>query len=186
MVRGRFTVTEIYGVTGMPLSGKTTVADFMKDHGFSVLDMGDVVRIEMEKRDIATEDTGNWVNAMRDEHGMDAIAQLSIPYFEELISEKDRIVITGMRSWNEKQRFEKEINEEIQVLAVWTSRETRKQRREARGREEDLKGDEFHERDLREIENGVGKLMALSDNMIKNEVTTEEQLEQKVEELIES
>ncbi len=184
--RGLFTVTEIYGVTGMPLSGKTTVANMMKDKGFSVLDMGDVVRIEMEKRDIETEDTGDWVNAMRDEHGMDAIAQLSIPYFEELVDEKDKIVITGMRSWDEKQRFEKEMDEEIEVLAVWTSRETRKQRREERAREEDLKGDEFHERDLREIENGVGKLMALSDDMIRNEDVTEKQLEQKVEKLIES
>lgn len=179
-------MTEIFGVTGMPLSGKTTVADFMHDSGFAVLDMGDVVRIEMEKRNIATEDTGDWVNDMREAHGMDAIAQLSVPYLEELEEEKDRIVITGMRGWNEKQRFEKETGQEIEVVTVWTSRETRKERREERKREEDVKGDEFHERDLREVENGVGKLMALSDHMIKNEDISEEELEQKVEKLIES
>ncbi|MFB6116339.1 MAG: AAA family ATPase [Candidatus Nanosalina sp.] len=178
-------MTEIYGVTGMPLSGKTTVAEFLEDEGFSVLDMGDVVRIEMEKRGIATEDTGDWVNDMRDEHGMDAIAKLSVPYLQEMIQEKDRIVITGMRGWSEKQRFEKETGEELEIVAVWTSRETRKKRREQRQREEDVKGDEFHERDLREVENGVGKLMALSDHMLKNEGISEEELEEKVKNIAE-
>ena len=179
-------MTEIYGVTGMPLSGKTTVANYMKDKGFSVLDMGDVVRIEMEKRNIGTEDTGDWVNEMREEHGMDAIAQLSVPYLEEIMEENDKIVITGMRSWDEKKTFEEKTDEEIDVLAVWTSRETRKERREERMREEDVKGDDFKERDIREINNGVGKLMALSDFMIKNQGISEERLDEKVKSLIES
>lgn len=179
-------MSEIYGVTGMPLSGKTTVANYMKERGFSVLDMGDVVRIEMEKRNIGTEDTGDWVNEMREEHGMDAIAQLSVPYLEEIKEENDKIVITGMRSWDEKKTFEKNTGSEIDVIAVWTSRETRKERREERMREEDVKGDEFHERDLREINNGVGKLMALSDYMIKNQDINEERLDEKVKTLIES
>ncbi|WP_414838110.1 AAA family ATPase [Candidatus Nanosalina sp. VS9-1] len=179
-------MAEVYGVTGMPLSGKTTVADYMQDHGFAVLDMGDVVRIEMEKRNIATEDTGQWVNDMRAQHGMDAIARISIPYLKEMAEEKERIVITGMRGWSEKKRFEKETGHDIEVVAVWTSRETRRERREDRKREEDVKGDGFDERDLREVENGVGKLMALSDHMIKNEDISEEQLEHKVEKLIES
>jgi Dephospho-CoA kinase len=106
-------VTEIYGVTGMPLSGKTLVADIMKDQGFKVLDMGDVVRIEMQKRDIETEDTGNWVNDMREEHGMDAIAKLSLPYLQEIVEENQDVVITGMRGWSEKNRFEEEINQDI-------------------------------------------------------------------------
>jgi len=179
-------VTQIYGVTGMPLSGKTTVAAFMEDNGFAALDMGDIVRIEMEKRGIATEDTGDWVNDMREEHGMDAIAQLSAPYLEEIMKEKDKVVITGMRGWSEKQRFEEETGSAIDVLAVWTSRETRKERRDERQREEDVKGDDFHERDIREIENGVGKLMALSDYVIENEGISEEELEEKVKSIIES
>lgn len=179
-------MTEVYGVTGMPLSGKTTVAEFMEDEGFALLDMGDVVRIEMEKRGVGTEDTGNWVNDMREVHGMDAIAQLSLPYLQEMIEDDRDIVITGMRGWSEKQRFEKETGLEIDIVAVWSSRETRKVRRKERKREEDIKGDEFHERDLREVENGVGKLMALSDYMIRNEDITEQELEQRVKNLIES
>ncbi len=177
-------MTEIYGVTGMPLSGKTTVAEKMEDLGFTVLDMGDVVRIEMEKRGIPAGNEGNFVNMMRDEHGMDAIAQLSTPYLEEIIDEKEKIVITGMRSWDEKQKFEDETGEEIEVIAVWSSKETRKERRKERQREEDVKGQDFRERDLREIENGVAKLLALSDHMIENDGVSIEELRQEVEEVV--
>lgn len=177
-------MTDIYGVTGMPLAGKTAVANMMEQQGFVVLDMGDVVRTEMQKRGVGAESTGNFVNSMRDEHGMDAIAQLSIPYLEEIIEERDKIVITGMRGWDEKERFEKETGEKIEVIAVWASRETRRKRKEARQRDEDIKGDGFEERDLREIQNGVGKMISLSDYMLKNEDIGEKELEKKVDDLV--
>ncbi len=177
-------MTEIYGVTGMPLSGKTTVAEILEEEGFAVLDMGEVVRIEMKEREIPTEQTGEFVNKMREIHGSDAIAQLSTPYLEEILEGKDKIVITGMRGWDEKQRFENETKEEIEIIAVWTPRPKRKERREERQREEDQVGDEFHKRDLREIENGVGKLMALSDHLLKNNRISIEELEGKVYDIV--
>jgi dephospho-CoA kinase len=177
-------MTQIYGVTGMPLSGKTTVAEIMEEEGFAVLDMGEVVRIEMDKRGVDAEKTGKFVNTMRDEHGMDAIAQLSVPYLNEILEEKDKVVITGMRGWDEKERFEKETGEDIEIIAVWVSRNARKERREERQREEDVKGDGFHERDLREVENGVGKLMALSDKIIENEGISMEELREEVKNIV--
>jgi dephospho-CoA kinase len=173
----------IYGVTGMPLAGKTTVAEIMEDEGFGVLDMGDIVRIEMRKRDVDPESTGDFVSGLRNEHGMDAIAQLCSPYLEEMSEEKEDIVITGMRGWDEKERFEKETDKEIEIIAVWASRETRRKRREERGRPEDTEGQEFHERDLRELDHGIGDLMALSDHLIKNEDGMET-LERKVKQLV--
>ncbi|MFB6144721.1 MAG: AAA family ATPase [Candidatus Nanohaloarchaea archaeon] len=177
-------MTQLYGVTGMPLSGKTTVAEMMKEEGFVVLDMGDIVRIEMDKRGIDPEKTGEFVTGVREEKGMDAVAQLCIPYLEEMMNENERIVITGMRGWSEKKKFEEETGEDMTVVAVWASRETRKQRREKRQREEDLKGQDFHERDLREIENGMAKLIALSDRCIKNDGIGLEELEEKVNKLV--
>ncbi len=178
-------MTEVYGITGMPLSGKTSVAEMLEDEGFSLLDMGDVVRAEMEKRGIEAGNEGAFVNGQREENGMDAIAQLSVPYLEDLMDETDRIIITGMRGWNEKRRFEKETSEDLDVIALWASRDTRRQRREARQREEDVKGQDFHERDIREIENGVGKLMALSDHMINNDGIELDELHERVREVIE-
>lgn len=176
--------TRIIGVTGMPLSGKTTVARLLEGYDFELLDMGDVVRQEMEKRDIEPGNEGSFVNEMRDEHGMDAIAQLSIPYLEEIIAEEDKIVITGMRGWSEKNLFEDETGEDIETVAVWASRETRRKRRKERQRDEDVEGQGFHERDLREIENGVGKLMALSDHLVENDDVTLEELRSEVEEVV--
>lgn len=179
-------MTEIYGITGMPLSGKTTVAEIMEEElGFTVLDMGDLVRIEMDKRDVNADKTGKFVNEMREEHGDDAIAQLSIPYLKEMLEEKEKVVITGMRGWNEKKRFEDEIGKKMDIIAVWSSRETRKERREERQREDDKKGERFHERDIREIENGLGKLLALSDKAIKNEGIGLEELREKTKEVLE-
>jgi dephospho-CoA kinase len=177
-------MTEIYGITGMPLAGKTLLAEILEEKGFSVLDMGDVVRIEMEKRKIDVENTGEFVNSMRDEHGMDAIAKLSTPYLEEIVDEREKIVITGMRSWDEKERFEEETDNEIEIIALWTPRQERKRRKKERQREEDLVGDEFHERDIREIENGVGKLMALSDHLIKNNNISKQELREKVKQFV--
>jgi dephospho-CoA kinase len=171
----------IYGVTGMPLAGKTTVAGLLEDHGFEVIDMGDVVRKELEKRDIPAEKTGEFVNNQREEKGMDAIAQLTVPYIEEA---SEKVVITGMRGLGEKERFEDRLDEEVEMIAVWASKTTRKRRREERMRDEDLEGDEFEERDMRELENGVGRLMALSDHMIINEGLELDGLKKEVTEIV--
>lgn len=172
----------IYGVTGMPLAGKTTVAELIEEKGYELLDMGDVVRQEMEKRDIPVEKTGEFVNNQREEKGMDAIAHMTAPYIEEKKSEK--IVITGMRGLKEKERFEQDLNQDLEMIAVWASKGIRKKRKEERMRDEDVKGDEFDQRDERELENGVGKLMALSDNIIVNEGLSMEELEEEVNQIV--
>ncbi|MFO7793715.1 MAG: AAA family ATPase [Candidatus Nanohaloarchaea archaeon] len=172
----------IYGVTGMPLAGKTTVAGLLEKEGFEVVDMGDVVRKEMNKREVPTEETGKWVNHQRKEKGMDAIAQLTAPYIEE--KDTEDIVITGMRGLAEKRRFEDELEDSIEMIAVWSSPETRRKRREERMRKEDREGDEFEERDHRDLENGVGRLMALSDYMIINEGLSIEELEEEVNQIV--
>jgi len=173
---------KVLGVTGMPLSGKTTVAGIMENNGYTVVDMGDVVRKEMEKRGVPSENVAGFVNGQREEKGMDAIAELTIPYLKEAMMKSDRIVITGMRGWSEKQRFQEFLDESFEVVAVWASRETRKRRREERMRKEDIEGQEFHERDQREIDNGMAKLMALSDRIIVNEDKSIDELEEDVRE----
>lgn len=166
----------------MPLAGKTTVAGLLEDKGFEVVDMGDVVRKEMEKKEVPIQNTGKWVNRQRKEKGMDAIAELTEPYIEE--KDTDKIVITGMRGPSERRRFEDELEQNLEMIAVWASPETRRKRREERMREEDREGDEFKQRDQRELENGVGRLMALSQHMIINEDLSIEKLEKEVNKIV--
>ncbi|MDY6788859.1 MAG: AAA family ATPase [Candidatus Nanohaloarchaea archaeon] len=175
----------MYGITGMPLAGKTLVANIMKEKGYRILDMGDVVRKEMEKRNISMERTGEFVNSQREERGMDAIAQLSIPYLRKRLEETDKIVITGMRGWSEKKKFEEEVENDLEMVAIWASRETRRERRNRRQREEDVRGQSFQERDMREIDNGIAKLMALSDRIIINDGISIDRLRVKVFDLLE-
>ncbi len=174
---------KVLGVTGLPLSGKTLVANMLEEKGFSVLDMGDVVRKEMESRDISSGKEAEFVNNQRDKNGMGAIAKISRKYLEKMMDGRD-IVITGMRGWSEKKVFEEFLEDEMEIVALWASRQTRKKRRNKRMRKEDLKGQEFHERDLREINNGVAKLMALSDVLIINDGIDIEKLEEKVDEKV--
>lgn len=166
----------------MPLAGKTTVAGLIEDKGFEIVDMGDVVRKEMEKKEVPIQNTGKWVNRQRKEKGMDAIAELTEPYIEE--KDTDKIVITGMRGPSERRRFEDELEQNLEMIAVWASPETRRKRREERMREEDREGDEFKQRDQRELENGVGRLMALSQHMIINEDLSIEKLEKEVNKIV--
>lgn len=173
-------MTNIYGVSGLPLSGKTTVANKMQEEGFTKIDMGDVVREEMDKRNIPAEETGEFVSAMRDQNGMKAIAELTLPYVEEAIAKHDKIVISGMRGWMEKECFEENLSQELEIIAVWASRETRRERQEARAREEDQVA-EIEGRDKREISHGAAKLMALADHIIVNEFDSLEPFEQEIQ-----
>lgn len=173
-------MTKLFGVSGLPLSGKTTVANNLQEEGFQKVDMGDVVREEMEKRDIPTEQTGKFVSALREENGMDAIAKLTLPYVEEALQKNDKVVISGLRGWTEKECFEDNLSEELEIIAVWASRETRTQREQERAREED-KISSLEERDKREISHGAAKLITLADHMIINEFSNLEDFEQEIQ-----
>lgn len=173
-------MTQIFGITGLPLSGKTTVADKMVESDFEKVDMGDVVREEMKKRDIPVEETGEFVSTLRKQNGMNAIAQLTLPYVKEAIESNDKVVIGGMRGWGEKKCFENNLDHEIEVIAVWASRDTRLKRKESRARDEDQVSN-LKERDKREMDQGVSKMMALADHMIVNEYSQLESFEEEIE-----
>jgi len=63
-------------ITGLPGSGKTTVAEALRGLGFSVISMGDVVRDEARKRGLELNDSnlGKVMLELRNRYGTDAIA----------------------------------------------------------------------------------------------------------------
>lgn len=176
---------KIYGITGMPLSGKTKAAEILQEqHNYELIDMGDIVRKEREKKGIKTEKTGQFVNQLREKHGRHAIAKLTTSYIKKEDFKNSKIVITGMRSLEEKQYFENNLETSLEIIAIWASQETRKTRMRKRQRPEDQNSETFEQRDQRELKNGVGNLMAKSEHLIKNDSNQIQELKQQINEIL--
>jgi len=67
-------------VTGMPGSGKTTVAEALASDGFQIISMGDVIREEAKRQGLPLNDVslGKLMLKLRNELGLGAIAHLIV------------------------------------------------------------------------------------------------------------
>ncbi|MDH7555930.1 MAG: AAA family ATPase, partial [Candidatus Methanosuratincola sp.] len=87
----------IYCITGMPGSGKSVVSDTARLMGFTVLNMGDVIRDEARARGIpiTPESLGALMLDLRREHGNSVVAKKCL---ERVRNNGSPIVIEGVRS----------------------------------------------------------------------------------------
>jgi dephospho-CoA kinase len=154
-------------LTGMAGSGKTTLSDLIRDSGFRVITMGDVIR-ELAKTqglEPSRENIGRLAEEIRRE-GPDAVARRCV---EMLKRGSDGLtVVDGIRSLEEVDAFKVEFD--VVLIAMWASPLSRFKRLTRRGRSDDPKtGEEFKERERRELGFGIGDAIASSDYMIKND-----------------
>ncbi|MCD6155167.1 MAG: flagellar hook-basal body complex protein FliE [Candidatus Verstraetearchaeota archaeon] len=160
-------------ITGMPGAGKSTVANVARKLGIPVVSMGDVIREEAAKRGIecTSQRLGKFMMEIRRREGAGIVAEKCLDKISEI---KNRIVVVeGVRSLEEIKVFEENCGEII-ILAVHASQKTRFARLKRRGRSDDPSDWEmFKERDLRELEVGIGNVIALSDYILINENTIE-------------
>lgn len=163
----------IIGITGMPGSGKSTVAKVGEKLGFKVIRMGDVVREETLKRGLepTRENLCKMMFTLRAESGPDVVAKKCL----SRISLSDRnVIIDGIRSLHEVEFFKKKLPSFI-LLAVHSSPKTRFKRLYSRRRSDDPKDKkEFIERDKKELSVGIGSAIAMADYMIINEGSLDE------------
>ncbi len=70
----------VVGIVGMPGSGKTEATKIARKKGFSIVKMGDVIREEVERRDLDPTDKnmGRIATELREKEGKDAIAKRCI------------------------------------------------------------------------------------------------------------
>jgi dephospho-CoA kinase len=155
-------------ITGMPGSGKTTLADMLRDRGYKVFTMGDVIRHEIRMRNLepTPENIGKMAEDIRKTGGEEAVAKRCVPL---IIGEpNNKVALDGVRSLDEVYVFEEAF--EVFTVAVHADPDTRYQRLKTRGRSDDPTNRQvFKERDHRELGFGMGNAIAMSDYIITNE-----------------
>ncbi|MDM7274807.1 MAG: AAA family ATPase [Thermoprotei archaeon] len=168
----------IIAVTGMPGSGKSSVARVLGEElGAPVLVMGDVVREEAARRGLELTPANLEIVAreLRLEYGPGFVA--------DVIAERIKAmgvsiaVVDGVRSLSEIQSFSK--LGRVCVVAVHSSPSVRLERVIARGRVGDARSvEEFKLRDRSNIALGIGEAIALADYVIVNNSSLENLLEE--------
>jgi len=172
-------------LTGMPGAGKSTIANGLKEKGFEIINMGDAVRAEAEKRNLepTSQNLGKLMLELREKNGPGAVAELIKPSIEN--SNSNVIVIDGIRSNDEIQVLKKSAN--VKLLSILASTDTRFIFLHDRGRSDDPKSREiFEERDNRELSVGVGKSIELADESISNNQLTKDELIEAAYQVIQS
>lgn len=159
----------------MPGAGKSTIANGLKSKNFEIINMGDEVRDEAKKRNLAptSKNLGKLMLELREKNGPGAIAELIHNKIKN--SKSNVIVIDGIRS-NEEIIVLRKIGT-VKLLSVHASTDTRYNFLSDRGRSDDPKNREnFDERDNRELGVGISAPIALADESISNNDITINQL----------
>jgi dephospho-CoA kinase len=168
-------------ITGMPGAGKSTVATLLKDYGFSLITMGDVVREQAKLHNLQMNDAnlGNLMLKLRKDLGPAAVARLILKKIKQDSDLKRDIVIDGIRSIDEVKVL-KSVGS-VKLLAIHASAETRYNHIKQRGRADvPIDNTDFLLRDKRELDVGISEAIAMSDEVVSNNNLTKVELQNKV------
>jgi dephospho-CoA kinase len=163
-------------LTGMPGAGKSSVASFLKEKGFVVMTMGDVVREEAKRQGLEPTDInlGKMMLKLRQDLGPGAVGHIVLQKLARDGSSSN-VVIDGIRSIAEVEVLKKVGH--VRLLAIHASQDTRFKHLKERARADaPSSGNEFAGRDKRELSVGVSEAIALANEMISNNDLTLEQL----------
>jgi dephospho-CoA kinase len=161
---------KIIAFTGMPASGKTEAVQLAKDKGIPVIRMGDLVWEETKRQGKPVDDkhVGSVANTMRERNGMDVWAKRTVEKIRSL-NNPSYLVIDGVRNMEEIEFFKKELKSDFFVIAIDAHDELRRKRLLTRRRSDDSTNMKtIEERDQREIQWGLQKVIAKADIKILN------------------
>ena len=166
----------------MPGAGKSTVANSLKEKGFLVITMGDVIRDEAMRLKLDLNDTnlGKLMVQLRKEFGPGAVAELIIKKIDPMsVSTRNRdpvvLVVDGIRSIAEVDVLSRVGH--VRLLAIHASSHIRfVHLKERRRTDAPLAQSDFMERERRELDVGISEVIALADEVISNNRLTLGQL----------
>lgn len=170
-------------LTGMPGAGKSTVANSLKDKGFLVITMGDVIREEALRLKLDLNDTnlGKLMVKLREEFGPGAVAELVIKKIDLILVSIGNghtavLIVDGIRSIAEVGVLKRVGH--VRLLAIHASTDIRiVHLKERRRTDAPLAQSDFMERERRELDVGISEVIALADEVIANNRLTISQLE---------
>lgn len=160
----------IVAVAGMPGSGKGEAIDLFIRRDFAVVALGDAVRDETRRRglELSGANLSETADSLRVTEGDEIWARRTLEKVKE--KDLDRLVIDGVRSLSELEFFEEYLRSKICIIAIHASPAVRYERMRQRRREDDRDDDKaLLARDSRELDYGLGKVIALANHMIVNE-----------------
>ena len=178
---------KIIAFVGKPLAGKSEAAKIAKELGYRVVVMGDIVREEVRKRGLKMEDriVGRVATELREKEGKDVIAKRCIQKIRDEIQDDSVLVIDGVRSIDEVNRFKSEFGDDFVLISIESPVEIRFERARRRKREDDVKSiEELLERDRRELSWGMDEALRNADIKIENTGTLDE-FRKKIREMLE-
>lgn len=161
---------ELIVISGMPGAGKGVAAEAGVKQGLPVIVFGDVIREETERRGLepTPENVGAVMLKLREEEGLAAVAKRLRPEVDRINS--DLIIVEGARNIEEVDDLRAHFL--VTTVAIHASPRSRFKRLLERHRSDDPTGwNEFVERDNRELLVGIGRVIALADEMLVNEGT---------------
>jgi dephospho-CoA kinase len=178
-------MVRIIAIVGMPGSGKSVVANYLKDNGLPIIRFGEIIIREVEKRALPITPQNEQIvrEDIRRKQGMDVCAQIALPLIKTKLLEHKLVIIDGLYSFSEYKTLKKEFHDELLVLAVFTPKAIRYQRLTSR-QERPLTMAESEQRDFLEIETmEKGGPIAMADFTIIND-GNQYQLHEKLEKLL--
>lgn len=166
----------VIGVVGLPGSGKTEAANVARERGIPVVTMGDVVRQACRDRGLdPAEHHGEMAQRLREEDGPAAIVERSLGPIREHLADHDTVLVDGIRSGVEVDRFREAFGDEFVLVAVEADDENRAERILDRGRDNvSESGETLAARDERELGFGMGEAIERADATIENDGTLDE------------
>jgi len=165
----------VIGTVGLPGSGKGEAAAVARETGVPVVTMGDVIREACRDRGLdPAEHHGEVARALREEEGPAAIAERSLPLIDAELEESDTVLVDGLRSDVELDRFRTAFGDAFRLVSVEAPFEARADRLLDRARDDtDLDREALREREERELGFGMGEVMDRADVVVDNTDTLE-------------
>ncbi|GIU69328.1 MAG: hypothetical protein KatS3mg002_0564 [Candidatus Woesearchaeota archaeon] len=164
----------VIGITGTIASGKDVVASILKEKGFQVISLGEIIRDELSSKGIpitrkSQQDLGN---QLRKEFGGQILAEKALKKFQ---SYSTPLVINGIRNVDEIKYLRE--NADFHLIGIDAPLEIRWERLKKRNRDSDLLNhdrfviDDARDKGFNEPLNGqqVGMCLVHADFLISND-----------------